>query len=95
MVGRGFPNSFYAVYVRARDSGKWWRFEEHATPSCNPIIEQRRVPVKNRTVVVWGQLACLLAYKHMRRGALDALFDRVGHLLDQERDQGVRDKSKA
>jgi len=61
LVGRGFPGSFYKVYVRAgADSKRWWKFEWTASPSrIDPIEYQARIPVRGRATTIWAPITDL------------------------------------
>jgi hypothetical protein len=62
ILGRGYPTSFYRVYVR-RPGDRWIRVEHEARPyRTDPVLEHARMMPRDRTCVVWGRLAYLGLY---------------------------------
>jgi hypothetical protein len=66
LLGKGYPGSFYKVYVRPlKTSRQWWRFEVGAgASSVDPIKEQARIDVAARAAAVWAPLPFLVDYTH-------------------------------
>lgn len=79
LIGAGYPNSFYKLYVRAPGAKQWWRFEHGAGPSrIEPINDQRSVQVTWRAVSVWARVSQLVEYQcHPDKPALVRLMERV------------------
>lgn len=83
LLGRGFPHSFYKVYVRSEPGKKWWRIEVRGATaeSYDPIKREEKLPVTKRTAVVWAPIGDILHYDHMAGDALDRLYERVTELV--------------
>jgi hypothetical protein len=66
LLGKGYPDSFYKVYVRpTKEARQWWCFEVEAGPSeIDPIVHQGDLDVAGRAAAVWAPLPFLGNYKH-------------------------------
>lgn len=82
LLGRGFPNSFYTVYVRPEPTQKWWRVSwKSAMPvAYDPMQKEGEIEVKERCGAVWGPICYLRVYGHMPGPALDRLVSRANEL---------------
>lgn len=87
LLGKGFPHSFYKVYVRSEPGKKWWRIEVRgATPEAyDPIRREEKLAVKKRTAVIWSPIADMLHYDHMSGETLDRLYEYVTDLVGAPR----------
>jgi hypothetical protein len=66
LLGTGYRDSFYKIYVRAtKDAPRWWRFEVEAGPTrIDPIRYQGDLKVAGRAAAIWAPLPLLRDYKH-------------------------------
>jgi hypothetical protein len=83
LLGRGYPGSFYKVYVRqTRDAKRWWVFEVGAAPSSlDPIKYQARLKVSGRAAAVWAPLPFLADYTHdPAKASIAKLLGRANEL---------------
>jgi hypothetical protein len=83
LLGKGYPGSFYKVYVReTRDTKRWWVFEVGAAPSSlDPIKYQARLRVSGRAAAVWAPVPFLADYTHdPAKGSIGKLLARAGEL---------------
>ncbi len=83
LLGAGYPDSFYKVYVRStKTAPKWWKFEDRAAPHhTDPQKYQANLKVSGRAVTVWGPLPEIVSFKwkpHNR--AIGLLFARATEL---------------
>jgi len=65
LIGRGYPNSLYKVYVRATQTSPWWCFDLGAAPATvDPIEYQANLPVERRAAAAWVPLHYLVNFTH-------------------------------
>lgn len=82
VVGRGYPGSFYKVFVRASPKSGWVVFEGSSMKHRDPLKDEERLAVAGRLPIVWAPLAFLVDYRVIPgKPALDALVERVRVLL--------------
>lgn len=88
VLGTGYPNSFYKVYVRSKKTSKnWWKFEVGAgKTSLNPIKYQASLNVSSRAATVWAPIAYLPEYTYA------PWKDSIGKLI--ERAKEIRAESR-
>jgi len=93
LFGRGFPNSFYKVFVRTRST--WYTVESHYvdptglhSETVNPVRYLTDLWLDGRSTGVWfGQLLTLPLYEHIDGACLAALWahaetlGKVGRLV--------------
>jgi hypothetical protein len=91
LFGRGFPGSFYKVYVRAQPKQKWWCVKYEAEPvQYDPIECEKKIAVRDRVANVWGPLTYFLIYDFMPSArSLDRLATRVSQLCGKMPEQHV------
>ncbi len=65
LLGAGYADSFYKVYVRpTKAATKWWKFEAGAgLYHTDPIKYQANLKVSGRAVTVWGPLPEIVSFK--------------------------------
>jgi len=82
LIGIGYPNSFYKVYVRARERSPWRKFEGTMLPSrINLGKEQARIRANGAVEAVHGPFKDLVKFTFMpERVAIKKLFDRAEEL---------------
>lgn len=87
LIGEGYPNSLYKVYVRStRSSARWWKFEVEARPvKRNPIKHQANVSVSARGTAIWAPLPHLVHFQyHPDKGSIAKLLARATELREQK-----------
>lgn len=78
IFGRGFPHSFYKVYVRTTPRGKWWRIKQGARPVAYcPHKEMQTYPREGRLGALAGPIGYFLLYEHIDFEAIRQLRARV------------------
>jgi len=78
IFGRGFPHSFYKVYVRATPKGKWWRVKQDGRPvRYDPHKEAQTYPLKGRLGAFTGPVGYFLLYEHIGSAGLGKLRARI------------------
>ena len=90
LLGRGYPTSFYKLYVRAAGDATWWRFEMGGEPyrspvgvDRSPLIMQSKIPVAGRAATVWAPLPRLADCDVMHsRDGLERVYVRARELRD-------------
>jgi hypothetical protein len=83
LLGTGYRDSFYKIYVRAtKDTFRWWRFEVEAGPSrIDPLKNQSDLKVAGRAAAIWAPLPFLCDYEHdPAKRSMARLWSRVADL---------------
>lgn len=89
LFGRGFPDSFYKVYLRPTPTGRWHKVDGSGVLALgaldgDPVEYQLGIWRERRATPAWfGQLSDLPLYKHAPGRALDALWARAELLRNE------------
>lgn len=78
IFGRGFPHSFYKVYVRPTPKDKWWRIKQNGYPvRYDPHKDAMTYPANSRLGALVGPIGYFLLYEDIGHDGLKRFRARV------------------